>query len=107
MTRKITKEIATAWISRRPLKRGNTRTDGRSVWLHGNLIAWREAEPLTWCFTLAGWPTVTTRERLNGLLDAIGAPMAGFCQRKGKQIFVGLNGDERQITHNEVIRIRF
>lgn len=44
---------------------GNTSTDGQRLSLHGNVIAeWRDDG--LWV-TNAGWPSVTTRERLNGL----------------------------------------
>lgn len=105
--RKITQDIANAWVAHKPRQIGNTMTDGESVWLHGNLIARRLENPLAWEFTLAGWNTVTTRERLNGLLRAIGAERAGFVQRKGQPVFVGLDWSERPIDAHEVITIRF
>lgn len=44
--------------------------------LHGNLIAEqylpKHASETRTRITLAGWPTPTTRERINGLLDALG-----------------------------------
>ena len=69
--RKVTREIANAFARKRSRTIGNTHTDGESVWLHGNEIArrvnfdGREALALT----MAGWPTVTTRERLNGIAE--------------------------------------
>jgi len=36
--------------------------------------------------TLAGWPTVTTRERINGLLTELGRP-EGIWQRKHEQYY--------------------
>lgn len=105
--RKVTQLIADAWIAHRPRQVGNTMTDGKSVYLHGNLIATRHDNPLRWDFTLAGWDTVTTRERLNGLLQAIGAERAGFVRRGGKPVFVGLDRSERPIDSKEVITIAF
>ena len=64
--RKVTKEIADAFCNRRSRKCGNTRTDGTTIWLFGNPIA-RHAENGEIEITLAGWDTVTTRERLNGV----------------------------------------
>ncbi len=43
----------------------NTRSDGTTVYHHGNRIAWRKGNDL--CMTLAGWGTVTTRDRLNAI----------------------------------------
>ena len=105
--RKITKDIANAWVARKPRQIGNTMTDGKSVYLHGNLIATRHDNPLRWDFTLAGWNTVTTRERLNGLLSAIGAERAAFVQRKGQPVFVGLDWSETPISSHEVITVKF
>lgn len=65
--RKITQKIANAFINGESLKIKNTETDGRSVWLHGNEIARRTADGLE--VSLAGWGTVTTRERVNGILQ--------------------------------------
>lgn len=63
--RKVTREVTDAFFNRRPRKCGNTRTDGTTIWLHGNAIAqWQGGELF---ITLAGWDTVTTRERLNGI----------------------------------------
>ena len=64
--RKITKQIAEAFYAERELKINNTYTDGQAVWLHGNKIIERRRDGI-W-FTLAGWNTNTTRERLNGIL---------------------------------------
>jgi hypothetical protein len=63
--RKVTKTIVDAFCNRRPRKCGNTHTDGTTFYLHGNAIAkWDEGKLF---ITLAGWDTVTTRERINGL----------------------------------------
>lgn len=81
--RKITEQAANAFINAKPFKKSNTEVeiDGKNVWLklHGNIIAWWI--PLTGHYeiTLAGWPTPTTRERLNGL------PNVHVCQVKGTQ----------------------
>lgn len=64
--RQITRKIAEAFQNREALKIDNTRTDGTSIWLHGNRIAHWDIGGLL--ITTAGWNTRTTRERLNGLL---------------------------------------
>ena len=64
--RKVTREIADAFCNRRPRKCGNTRTDGTTIWLHGNPIV-RHADNGEIEITLAGWDTVITRERINGV----------------------------------------
>jgi hypothetical protein len=83
--RKVTNVTVNAFLSRKSVKMGNTVSDGITLKLHGNVIAeWRGNS--VWV-TLAGWPTVTTRERLNGLCDELG--LTGFYQRKGEQFFNG------------------
>ena len=80
--RKITTATAGAFEARRKLTQGNTHTDGQALYLHGNKIAeWRGAE--LW-ITLAGWPTVTTRERLNGLRGVSVSQRAGVQQLNGE-----------------------
>ena len=63
--RKVTQEIREAWLQGKPKKVSNTHTDGNSVWLHGNKII--EVIDGTVYATLAGWPTRTTMDRLNGI----------------------------------------
>ena len=65
---------------------GNTYVNpivgGVEVRLHGTLIAVLTDQGLR--FTLAGWPTPTTRSRINALCREFGAG-AGVWQSKGKQ----------------------
>ena len=72
--RKITEQAAAAFMAGRNWKSGNTRTeceaDVTTMYLHDNAIArLHHAGPYVGQIqvTLAGWPTVTTRERLNGI----------------------------------------
>lgn len=63
--RQITRQIVRAFENRTSLRISNTRTDGQSLWLFGNKIAeWRDNG--LWICN-AGWKSVTTKERLNGL----------------------------------------
>tara|TARA_R100000951_G_scaffold11052_1_gene9217 strand:- start:233 stop:598 length:366 start_codon:yes stop_codon:yes gene_type:complete len=105
--RKETYKIAHAFLTGRPAKAARTHTDGQTVWLHNNRIAWRNKDHDV-CFTLAGWPTVTTRERLNGLLNVFGQSRWGVTQRKHEQyltFYDHLSGVEHMepIGDNEVI----
>ena len=84
--RKVTKQITQAFIDGVSKQVGNTSTDGKAIYLHGNKIA--EKRDNTISLTLAGWNTVTTRERLNGLLTALGSA-SGFNQKKAKPYFDG------------------
>ena len=64
--RKVTEQIKKAFEQGESLKVGNTRTDGTSVFLHGNEIIRRDISGIVFA-TLAGWNTPTTRERVNGI----------------------------------------
>jgi hypothetical protein len=74
--RKVTEQIKTAFEKGESLKVGNTRTDGTSVFLHGNEIIRRDVSGLVFA-TLAGWNTPTTRERVNGI-TGMGFHQIGF-----------------------------
>ena len=64
--RKITREIVSAFMRRETKTIGNSRTDGTTLYLHGNAIA-KHCLDGSMKITTAGWNTPTTRERLNGL----------------------------------------
>ena len=66
--RKVTRTIARAFYCGDSESCGNTRTDGKSVWLHGNKIAFKD-EDGNLHITNAGYETNVTKERLNGLLE--------------------------------------
>ena len=67
--RKITQRIKKAFEQGKSLKIDNTETDGQTVWLHGNAIVKRDGwGVIEW--SLAGWNTPTTRERVNGITGA-------------------------------------
>lgn len=74
--RKVTEEIKQAFERRKSLKVGNTRTDGTSVYLHGNEIVRRDISGVVFA-TLAGYNTRTTRERVNGI-TGMGFHQVGF-----------------------------
>lgn len=63
--RKVTQLACAAFEARRPFRRGNTHTDGTTLYLFGHAIAQHRDNGLY--ITHAGWPTRTTCERLNGL----------------------------------------
>ena len=82
--RKVTEKIKQAFDQGKSLKVGNTETDGQTVWLHGNAIVKRDGWGVVeW--SLAGWNTPTTRERVNGIANA------GVYQYKFEPV---LNGQE-------------
>lgn len=67
--RKVTAQIKKAFEQGTSLKVGNTETDGKTVWLHDNAIVKRDPDGLV-RWSLAGWNTPTTRERVNGIANA-------------------------------------
>ena len=66
--RKVTELIKQALFAKQAKKVGNTETVGASVFLHGNEIIKRDKSGIV-LFTFAGWGSVTTRERLRGILN--------------------------------------
>ena len=64
--RKVTSQIIHAFLNGKKKTVDNTSTDGEAVYLHGNKIA-RRTEGKGIEISNAGWFSVTTKERLNGL----------------------------------------
>lgn len=90
--RKITSQIARAFSERKTLRVANTFTTEGRLYLHGNLIA-ETREDGIW-FTLAGWNTPTTRERLGGVL-----PGYGVYVRKGQAFY-----NDKPISNDEWVK---
>jgi hypothetical protein len=65
MCRKSIRPVIQAFHAQKSLKRGNTHTENGKLYLFGNLIAEYRSNRL-WIRD-AGWQTVTTKDRLNGL----------------------------------------
>ena len=122
--RKITRLAARAFIEGREFRRDNTEVvvaqtgygDVKRLLLHGNIIAIQDLFSNTrnpskslmrtkgnLQITLAGWPTVTTRERLNGLLTEMGK-REGIWQRNHEQYY-GTHEDNRVISSSEWITV--
>lgn len=79
--RKVTQSVSSAFIERKVKSVGNSVSTGSQYILHGNIIAeWRQQ---VLYITNAGWPSVTTRERLNAL------PGVSVTQRKHVQYLNG------------------
>ena len=97
--RTTTKRVCEAFIAGKSRKVNNTETDGKTLTLFGNKIAEKNDDG-SYTVTLAGHPTVTTRERLNGLCDMLGLGRP-FYQHKNRQFF---NTDE--IGEDDDIKIR-
>ena len=67
--RKVTAQIKAAFEQGKSLKVGNTETDGKTIWLFGHAIVKRDPDGLV-RWSLAGHNTMTTRERVNGIVNA-------------------------------------
>ena len=115
--RKITKESAKAFVNFEPYKKDNTEVSYYYNYrdrvelpvrcallsLHGNCIAeiYQDGKEIMLTdnyddfvggktrvkIDLCGWHTPTTRERINGVLDALGYDFK-IAQRKGEQVLV-------------------
>lgn len=77
--RKVTREAVAAFLDDRKFQSGNTQVAFRPyrgdetvtmLLLHGNTIAAKRGREVS--VSLAGWNTPTTRERVNGVLEALG-----------------------------------
>jgi hypothetical protein len=96
--RQETDKIVTAFLARKPAAAARTATDGTVLLLHGNRIAWHTDDGKIMA-TLAGWPTVTTRDRLNELARRLRSP--GFSQMNFRQYF----GD-KEVGANDVVEMK-
>ena len=102
--RKITKESSEAFVNFEQYKKSNTEVEIQKVgykydeiarfYLHGNCIAEITRSTLPECsvlkssqIDLCGWHTPTTRERINGILDALGYDFR-IAQRNHEQVLV-------------------
>jgi hypothetical protein len=74
--RQITQDAAIAFANGRPFRQNNTEVrvlnGSTQLLLHNNIVAARFAGSGKVMFSLAGWGTPTTRERVNGLLQYLG-----------------------------------
>ena len=100
--RKETQKIMSAFLKGERASAQRTHTDGYSVWLHGNLIAERGKSKL-W-FTLADWPTVTTRDRINGMLELSGSDYR-VCQRNLRQYLIKDGETVRELGDSEWVSV--
>lgn len=89
-------KIAKAFLNRETAKAARTNTDGNAIYLHGHKIAWRNPDGSI-SATLAGWGTVTTRDRLNTLTRLMGKG-AQFSQMRHGQYFAGDEIDSRDVV---------
>tara|TARA_R110000764_G_scaffold212847_1_gene299214 strand:+ start:230 stop:547 length:318 start_codon:yes stop_codon:yes gene_type:complete len=84
--RKVTRETVKAFLNGKTKSMGNTVSTGNALLLHGHEIATRHDDGKI-SISMCGWGTVTTRERLNGLLRMVGASFS-ISQRNYSQCLV-------------------
>ena len=101
--RKITKESSEAFVNFDQYKKSNTEVASLDTiarfYLHGNCIAeinrgklpYRELTSVI--IDLCGWHTPTTRERINGILNALGYDFR-IAQRNHEQVLIRSNGQD-------------
>ena len=98
--RQITQDAVIAFENDRPFKRANTEVKvsdhSTKLLLHDNTIAARFKGSGLVSFTLHGWGTLTTRERLNGLLKHLGYNTRVY-QDKGVH-YVWHEGQRHQVS---------
>ena len=97
--RKVSTDIAKAFMNRKSKSSDNTNTDGTTYYLHGNAIAWHCADGFV-ALTLAGYPTTTTRDRLNSICLMM-FDCTPFHQKKGVQYY-----RDQKIDSDTVIRLK-
>jgi hypothetical protein len=118
--RKVSKEIAKAFIDGKRKTIGNSHTftamqhGGHGyVSLHGNKIAWWENSHPNYnlnnnihlCFSMCGWDTPTTRERLNTLFSLLFRRDIKVFQKNHEQ-FLSLNGVDYLIHPSNIYVLR-
>ena len=97
--KKIDRQAAAAFVANRPFSGGNTivavENDTVTMRLHGHIIARMCRKDNTLALTLAGYNTMTTRARLNGLLYTL--PTAAYPVRYVQQNYSAIlfEGDKR------------
>lgn len=102
--RKVTEQIATAFLNSEKKTVGNTSTDGENIYLHGNKIVSKNrfdnGMVNNFLFTLHSWNTPTTRERLNGVLEKMGSSIR-FRQKDYSPIITGIS-DKGELVSKEI-----
>lgn len=98
-SRKISSDIGKAFLNKTAKKSKNSHTDGKSLYLHGHEIA-KHGENGAVHGTMAGWPTKTTKDRLNAISND------RFHTKKGKHYYGDKEIGERDwVQIKEAIRI--
>jgi hypothetical protein len=100
--RKLTREIVNAFLNGNKKTKGNTSTDGQSIWLHGNQIVETNQDGQI-VINNCGWGSVTTRERLNGLLSQIAPHLWVHQSNFNQYVFNALNKTETPFEGDYIV----
>lgn len=101
--RKTIRTVGSAFIMGETKKVKNDRTENYIYFYHDSGIAWFEDNGKTLALTLAGWPTVTTRDRLNSILTLMREELRFY--QKGHTQFFGNSVKAEEIEADDIIRI--
>ena len=112
--RKITKESSEAFVNFDQYRKSNTEVASLDTiarfYLHGNCIAeinrgklpHRELTSVK--IDLCGWHTPTTRERINGILDALGYDFR-IAQRNYEQVLVRGTWNGKEYLGQDILKL--
>ena len=98
--RKITEQAVKAFYLNEKFSQGNTSVIDGAMYLHGNKIAVLDGKEGI-KFSLCGWNTTTTRERLNGILYGHGK----IYQKKGVLFYSATKGKGIKIDECETYNL--
>ena len=112
--RKVSIEIAKAFINDKKKTVGNTYTENGEIFLHNNKIAWWEnnhpsenlSNNIHLCFSMCGWGTVTTRERLNTLFYELFNGERVYLQQVTGNQYIYINNNGIEIDPSKVYILR-
>jgi hypothetical protein len=105
----LTRDACAAFIAGADFTRGNMHCHHNNggqtsrMFLFGNLIAERDGKIVR--VTLAGWPTVTTRARLNGLLELLNINRRFYQDKKSQYFTNTVAHTSREITAHEWVQL--
>ena len=100
--RNITETIAHAFMNGYEKRISNSYTDGNAVYLWGNKIIRKHQGKIQ--INLCGYNTVTTRERINGVLSYTGTGY-GVTTKQGKVYLLDRQNNKKEIPCDEWVTI--
>ena len=107
--RAITRDACDAFINEREFSRENMAVhhndngETSRMYLFGNLIAKRDGQQVR--ITLAGHPTATTRDRLNGLLELLHINKHVYQHKHAQYLGNSFTQEAREITAYEWLKL--